>query len=62
MNMMEIGPIGPLIDAPATTAAATSFGYPSFCIAGTRSGVMIAASAWADPEIPDTNAEVTWQT
>ena len=59
MNITEIGPIGPLIDAPATTAAATSFGYPSFSIAGTSSGVMIAASACAEPEMPDTNADVT---
>ena len=62
MNMIEIGPMGPLIDAAATTAAATSLGYPSFSIAGTSNGVMIAASACADPEIPDTSAEVTWQT
>jgi hypothetical protein len=62
MNMIDRGPIGPLIDAPATTAAATSRRYPSRSIAGTSSGVMIAASAWADPEMPDTTAEVSWQT
>ena len=54
--------MGPLMDAPATTAAATSRRYPSRSIAGTSSGVMIAASAWAEPEIPETTTEVTWQT
>ena len=62
MNITDRGPIGPLIEAPATTAAATSRGYPSRSMAGTSSGVMMAASAWAEPEMPETTAEVSWQT
>ena len=59
MNMIDSGPIGPLIDAPATTAAATSRRYPSRSMAGTSSGVMIAASACADPEMPETTSDVS---